>query len=65
MASAEAKEKLVALLDELSKAHTLPRLSKAANDVDRIIELLSDARDHIARGGPPTLSATCMKTLSY
>lgn len=44
----EAKQKLDSLLDDLSKANRLPRLSKAAHDVDRIIELLSEAREQIA-----------------
>lgn len=46
----EAKQKLDSLLDDLSKANKLPRLSKAAHDVDRIIELLSEAREQIAGG---------------
>ncbi len=44
----EAKQKLESLLDELSKVNKLPRLSAAARDVDRIIELLSEAREQIA-----------------
>lgn len=51
-----ANQKLVALLDELSKADQLPRLSAAARDVDRIIEQLSDAREQIAQG---KLSQVC------
>ena len=44
----EAKQRLDSLLDELSKANRLPRLSSAVSDVDQIIELLSDARERIA-----------------
>ena len=44
----EAKQKLESLLDELSKVNKLSRLSAAARDVDRIIELLSEAREQIA-----------------
>ncbi|KAL2270841.1 hypothetical protein VTJ83DRAFT_212 [Remersonia thermophila] len=62
MASAEAKQKLDALLDELAKAHKLPRLSKAAQDVDRIIELLTEARENIAGAmDPHTTSLTMTK----
>lgn len=45
-----AKEKLASLLDELSKANSFPRLSAATHDVDRIIDLLSEAREQIANG---------------
>jgi hypothetical protein len=48
----EAKQKLETLLDELEKANKLPRLSAAAHDVDKIIELLSAAREQIAGGEP-------------
>jgi hypothetical protein len=44
----EAKQRLDSLLDELSKANRLPRLSSAVSDVDQVIELLSDARERIA-----------------
>ncbi|KAK4241812.1 protein RMD5 A [Achaetomium macrosporum] len=43
-----AKQKLETLLDELSRANNLPRLKAAAHDVDRIIDLLSEAREQIA-----------------
>jgi hypothetical protein len=46
----EAKQKLETFLDELSKFNKLPRLSAAARDVDKIIDLLSEARDQIAGG---------------
>jgi hypothetical protein len=42
------KKKLETLLDELSRANQLPRLKTAAHDVDRIIDLLSEAREQIA-----------------
>lgn len=56
----EAKQKLDSLLDELSKANRLPRLSSAVSDVDQVIELLSDARERIAESGmdPHTASLT-------
>ncbi|KAL2136523.1 hypothetical protein VTI74DRAFT_3348 [Chaetomium olivicolor] len=57
-----ANQKLVSLLDELSKADKLPRLSAAAQDVDKIIELLSDAREQVARAmDPHTASLTMTK----
>lgn len=45
----EATQKLEALLDELGKANRLPRLSAAARDIDKVIDLLSVARDDIAK----------------
>jgi hypothetical protein len=51
----EAKHRLESLLDELSKANSLPRLSSAVSDVDQVIELLSDARERIAGGWYPRL----------
>lgn len=42
------KQKLEAVLAEVSRAEKLPRLSAAVEDVDKIIELLSAARDQIA-----------------
>jgi hypothetical protein len=46
----ETRQKLDSLLDEVSKASKVPKLSKAARDVDKIIELLSGAREQIASG---------------
>ncbi|KAK4129640.1 hypothetical protein N657DRAFT_587814 [Parathielavia appendiculata] len=58
----EAKQKLESLLDELSKFKRLPRLSAAARDVDKIIDLLSDARHQIAGAmDPHTASLTMTK----
>ncbi|KAK4100711.1 hypothetical protein N658DRAFT_427359 [Parathielavia hyrcaniae] len=58
----EAKQKLEALLDELFKFKRLPRLSAAAHDVDKIIDLLSDAREQIAGAmDPHTASLTMTK----
>ncbi|KAK3309530.1 CTLH/CRA C-terminal to lish motif domain-containing protein [Chaetomium strumarium] len=42
------KKKLETLLDELSRVNSLPTLKAAAHDVDRIIDLLSEAREQIA-----------------
>lgn len=56
----EAKQKLDTLLDELGKTNKLPRLSAAAHDVDRIIELLSAAREQIAGGELPFALPACV-----
>jgi hypothetical protein len=45
----EGNQKLEALLDDLGRANRLPRLSAAAHDVDKVIDLLSTARDDIAK----------------
>lgn len=42
------KQKLESLLGDLSKVQKLPRLSAAVDDVDKIIELLSAAREQVA-----------------
>lgn len=44
----ETRQKLDSLLDEVAKASRQPKLAKAARDVDKIIKLLSDAREQIA-----------------
>jgi hypothetical protein len=52
--------KLDSLLEDLASVHKLPRLSAAADDVDKIIELLSTAREHVAESEhsnvPPPLA---------
>lgn len=49
------KQKLEALLGELSKINKLPRLSAAVDDVDKIISLLSAARQQVAEGESPSI----------
>lgn len=46
----EAKQKLETLLSELEKVNGLPRLSSAVQDVDQVIQLLSEAREQIVGG---------------
>ncbi|GAB1310026.1 Regulator of gluconeogenesis Rmd5 [Madurella fahalii] len=56
------KQKLESLLGDLSKVHKLPRLSAAVDDVDKIIELLSAAREQVAETlDPHTASLTMTK----
>lgn len=50
------KQKLEGLLEDLSKMHKLPRLSAAVDHVDKIIELLSAARDEVAECELPDLA---------
>ncbi|KAK3299964.1 CTLH/CRA C-terminal to lish motif domain-containing protein [Chaetomium fimeti] len=59
----EAKHRLESLLDELSKASSLPRLSSAVSDVDQVIELLSDARERIAGAMDPHTASLNMTKL--
>lgn len=58
------KQKLESLLEDLSRVNKLPRLSAAVDDVDKIITLLSAAREQVA-SGEPTLSqaAGCLLIL--
>jgi hypothetical protein len=51
------KQKLESLLEDLSRVNKLPRLSAAVDDVDKIIALLSSAREQVA-GGELPLSKT-------
>lgn len=51
------KQKLESLLEDLSRVNKLPRLSAAVDDVDKIIALLSSAREQVA-GGELSLSQT-------
>ncbi|KAL2018558.1 hypothetical protein VTK56DRAFT_600 [Thermocarpiscus australiensis] len=56
------KQKLESLLEELSKVSKLPRLSAAVDDVDKVIELLSAAREQIVASlDPHTTSLTLTK----
>lgn len=48
------KQKLESLLEDLSRVNTLPRLSAAVEDVDKIIALLSSAREQVAGGELPS-----------
>ncbi|KAL2198906.1 CTLH/CRA C-terminal to lish motif domain-containing protein [Corynascus similis CBS 632.67] len=59
----EARQKLESLLDELSKANSFPRLSAAVDDVDQVIQLLSDARDQIAEAMDPHTASLTMTRL--
>ncbi|AEO53123.1 hypothetical protein MYCTH_2294048 [Thermothelomyces thermophilus ATCC 42464] len=59
----EAKQKLESLLDELSNAKNFPRLSAAVQDVDQVIQLLSDARDQIAGAMDPHIASLTMTML--
>ncbi|KAL2260804.1 hypothetical protein VTK26DRAFT_5102 [Humicola hyalothermophila] len=59
---ASTKQKLEALLEELSKINKLPRLSAAVDDLDKIISLLSTAREQVAETlDPHTASLTMTK----
>lgn len=49
---ASEKPKLEALEEEYAKINKLPRLTKAVEHVDKIIELLSAAREQVASGKP-------------
>ncbi|KAK4144771.1 CTLH/CRA C-terminal to lish motif domain-containing protein [Dichotomopilus funicola] len=59
----EAKQKLETLLSELEKVNSLPRLSSAVQDVDQVIQLLSEAREQIAGAMDPHTASMTMTRL--